>query len=133
MHGASLGLQPLRELRLQPLGVRRRERAEYAAPLRGNVCAHLRLRTEHVMLEQRPPRLAHRWRQLTDVENRVQQAVVTGDTAECCAARVPPVVYEHVEGIERFDVVPPERRNEERVAGPELGGARVCERLAKAR
>ena len=34
---------------------------------------------------------------------------------------MPPVIDEHVERVERFDVVPPQRRNEEGVARTEVG------------
>ena len=53
---------------------------------------------------------------------------------ECGAgAMLPPVIDQHVQGIERADVVPPDRRNEDRVPGLELGDFGLRQRCGKAR
>ena len=48
-------------------------------------------------------------------------------------ARVPPVIDHGVEGIERLDVVPPQRRVEQHVAGLELRDLARSQRLAEPR
>ena len=45
----------------------------------------------------------------------------------------PPVVHQHVERVERLDVMPPHARNEDRIARAELRDLRVLQRLGEAR
>ena len=58
-------------------------------------------------------------------------------SAPCGAAEVrrvvPPVVHEHVEGRQRFDVMPPAEGNEQRVPGSEFGLPRMAQRFGVTR
>ena len=78
----------------------------------------IRLRSEHIVLEQRPPGLACRraaaragsgWR-----ESGCRTPTRLQSPHPACP---PPVVDQQVERLERFDVMPPQRRYEDRIPG----------------
>jgi hypothetical protein len=85
---------------------------------------------EHQLLEQIGPHGALVRRQVADGEHRVQQRAVRRTRVRSV---VPPVVHEHVERLERLDVVPPAEGDEQRVAGSELGVPGVPQGLGMAR
>src|SRR6185312_5970382 len=89
------------------------ERSQHAACRGGNVRGRLRVRCEDVMTEQVLPGRALLGRQIAHGHHREHQRI-HGRIHEARRA-APPVVDEHVEGIERLDVVPPHARDEHRI------------------
>src|ERR1700686_428467 len=130
----ALLLQPACEKRAQALGVDRCEARKHAVTIWGDVVRGCALGSEHVVREQRAPCGARRRRQRSQVKDRMQQTVEPGITAGRIAApRVPPVVDQQIERLQRLDVVPPERGDEYGIARSELHGPAGRERLAEAR
>ena len=69
---------------------------------------------EYEFPEYRLPYSALIGGQIADREQRVQQCTVRSAVV---GGGVPPVVHQHVEWRQRFDVMPPPVGNEQRVAG----------------
>src|SRR6185312_10344617 len=127
-------LQPACEKRAPLLLIAVGERSKNSVPLGREVSGDLLIASANEMLEQRSPRLPRgRW-QPAQIEDRMQQSVESRITGHWIAApRRPPVVDQQIEGFERFDVMPPQRRNEYRIAGCQLCRHRSRKRLAEQR
>src|SRR5580698_7816330 len=87
---------------------------------------------EYILLKKSAPRAPCRGRQRADAQDGVQQRLERRIRERAVAdAVVPPIVHEHVEGLEGLDVVPPERRDENRIPRSKLGHMGVRQCLAK--
>src|SRR5256885_5732498 len=94
-------LQAFREIGPYPRRVRRRERAQYAAPLFRDVIGCAGLCPEHIVMEQRAPSRAGSGRERAQVKERVNQAVEPAERADRGSRdAVPPVVDQQVERSE---------------------------------
>src|ERR1035438_4289715 len=115
---ASSTRELLRQVRAQAGELFRRQSPKNTAPLLGNVSGDVGLVAEHILLEKSAPGAPGSRRQGADAEYSVQQCVERR-IGECAVAvRVmPPVVHEHIEGVQRLDVVPPLWWNECRISG----------------
>ena len=104
---------------------------QYAAPVFRYVPEVRVARAKHVMVEQAGPGLPQLGRHRPHVQQAVQQAIHPRRRPLDRPERAgPPVVDEDVEPcVERLHVVPPQRGNEDCVAGTELGGAGRGERV----
>ena len=105
--------------------------AEHAAGLRRNVGGGALVRLEHVVPEKVLPGLALLRRQVAHAHDREHQRVHRRVHERRRLA--PPVVHQHVEGVERLDVMPPHAGNEDRIARAELGDLRVLQRFGELR
>ena len=66
------------------------------------------------------------------LKHRVQQRVERGIRERAVALRImPPVIHQHIEGFKRLNVVPPQRGNENRIAGAKFGRLGGRQRLAE--
>src|SRR5688572_6167356 len=89
---------------------------------------------EYEVPEERVPRGALlRARVLEGLDRLVQGAERRRGGGGRVGRSLPPVVHQHVEALERLDVVPPQWRDVDRVARPQLGNLRCGKRLAEAR
>src|ERR1700720_2876554 len=91
-------------------------------------------RPEYVLLEEGAPGVAGLRRKCANAQDAVQQRVECGVRLQVSTQRiVPPVIDQHVERLERFDVVPPQGRNEDAVPRSQFGRLRRRQSLAKLR
>src|SRR5690242_8305496 len=90
--------------------------------MRRDVTGDLRLvGAKYVVLEQRTPRSSRGRRQVPDIQNAVNQSIEARiGTHRDAGHSVPPVIDQHIEGLERLDVMPPQRRNENSIARRQL-------------
>jgi len=79
---------------------------------------------ENELPEERGPYGSLIGGQIADREQRVQQCTVRSAVV---GSGVPPVVHQHVEWRQRFDVMPPPVGNEQRVARVQLSLLRVAQ------
>src|ERR1700722_9327864 len=87
---------------------------------------------EYVVLKKSAPGAPRGRRQGTNAQNGVQQRLEGRIGKRAVAGRVmPPIVHEHVEGLEGLDVVPPESRNENRISRAKLSHMSRRQCLAK--
>src|ERR1700730_8926179 len=88
-----------------------RQSPKDTASLLGNVGGDARVVAEHILLEKSAPGAPGGRRQAADAEDSVQQGIERGIRERTVADDImPPIVHQHIEGLERLDVVPPERR-----------------------
>src|SRR5271154_1812616 len=93
---------------------------------------HAGARAEHEVLEKSTPSLARRGRQGADTQDSVNQGIECGICACAVACHiVPPIVHQHIERLQRLDVMPPERRYEYSVSRSHLGRMRRGQCIAK--
>ena len=86
------------------------------------------------MIEECPPGLAGGGRERAQIEQGVNQGIEPAGAAEGRSRQgVPPVVDQHVEGVKRLDVMPPQRWYEDGIPRCEFGAHRGLQCLAKAR
>jgi hypothetical protein len=95
------------------------------------VCAGALVRLEDVVPEQVLPGLELLRRQIAHGQDGEHERVHRRVHERRRLA--PPVVHQHVQGVERFDVMPPHAGNEDRIAGCELGDLRVLQRCGEVR
>src|SRR5687768_8950155 len=107
------------------------QRPKDAARLPRNVSSCALLRLEDVVPEQVLPGLALLRRQVAHSQDREHERV-HGRVHER-RRLAPPVVHQHVQGLERLDVMPPHAGNEDRIARAELGDLRVRQRCRELR
>src|SRR5689334_10918521 len=100
--------------------------------MRRNMLNSAGLCSKHVVIEQCAPGFACGRRQRSKVEYRVDEAVECRFGCSRGASRSPPpVVDQQVKRLERLNMMPPQWRNEDRIAGSEFGGHRSRQRLFK--
>lgn len=108
--------------------------AQDAAPFRRYVIAEGSIGSENIVLECRSPASTHLRRHSAQGEHAMQQAVEDRTRSDRLAGdRVPPVIDQHVATGERLDLVPPQRRDIERVAWLELGHLRMLQGFPQSR
>src|SRR5690606_22410922 len=90
-----------------------RDRTEDAAVLRRKVHQRVAVLLKDVMIEHDAPGIPLRGRQIAQREYRMQERVERRVAVH--ARRVPPIIDQHVETLERLDVMPPEIRDVERI------------------
>src|SRR5215469_5463860 len=108
--------------------------AQDTAPFRWYVIAEGSVGSENIMLECGTPASTHLRRHSTQGEHAMQQTVEDRTRSNRLAGdRVPPIIDQHVATGERLDLVPPQRRDIERVAWLELSHLRMLQGLPQSR
>ncbi|KAG1255866.1 hypothetical protein G6F68_010053 [Rhizopus microsporus] len=98
--------------------------------MRWNLCAGRRIGVEHVVIEHRAPVRALGFGQVAHRQDRQHQCVHR--RIHPGRHRAPPAVDQHIERVQSFHVVPPERRNEDGIARRQFCHLRLRQRLAEA-